>query len=120
MRVVIDLIEDIRESIANAESYQLMVALLKAEGPESNRMHYVGEAPIGSFEIDNEARRVYFQVVPEGCLRVGDLIPKLLILDMDAMMYRLSINVNEQYKQMEVVGFGKNDEEERYILFIQV
>jgi hypothetical protein len=28
--------------------------------------------------------------------------------------------VNTQYSDMEIVGFGKNDEEKRYILFIRI
>ena len=53
-------------------------------------------------------------------MTIGALIPSLLILDMDAMMYALKMDVNEKYKDMEIVGFGKNDEQKRYILFIKI
>jgi hypothetical protein len=39
---------------------------------------------------------------------------------MDRMMFELRIDVNAQYSDMEIVGFGKNEEEKRYILFIKI
>jgi hypothetical protein len=39
---------------------------------------------------------------------------------MDVMMYELKMDVNAQYENMEIVGFGKNDEQKRYILFIKI
>jgi hypothetical protein len=39
---------------------------------------------------------------------------------MDAMMYMFfKINMNAQYTNTDVVGFGKNDEEKCYVLFIK-
>jgi hypothetical protein len=34
-------------------------------------------------------------------------------------MFELKMDVNAEYKNMEIVGFGKNDEEKKYILFIK-
>ncbi|MBT8349386.1 MAG: hypothetical protein HKP62_08080, partial [Sulfurovum sp.] len=62
------------------------------------------------FNIDSSDKR----------LTIGELIPSVLILGMDAMMYELKMDVNTQYKDMEIVGFGKNDEQKRYILFIKI
>ena len=53
-------------------------------------------------------------------MTIGELIPSILILDMEAMLFVLKMDVNDQYKDMEIVGFGKNDEEKRYILFIKI
>jgi hypothetical protein len=39
---------------------------------------------------------------------------------MDVMMYELRMDVNEQYSNMEIVGFGKNEEMKKYLLFIKV
>jgi hypothetical protein len=39
---------------------------------------------------------------------------------MKHMMFELRMNVNAEYQDMEIVGFGKNDEEKRYILFIKI
>ena len=52
MKVIIDLIEDIRESIQNAETYSIAGMLLK-ENPENKKdLIYAGEASVGSFYID--------------------------------------------------------------------
>ena len=44
----------------------------------------------------------------------------MLIEDMDSMMFELRMNINSKYSNMEIVGFGKNDEDGRYILFIKI
>ena len=101
MKYIIDLIEDVREQIGNQEDFILTAMLLK-ENPEDS------ETLI--FKIDGSHSRI----------TIGDLIPHLLILDMDAMMYALRMDVNVQYSDVEVIGFGKSIEEKKYILFIKI
>ena len=121
MKVIIDLIEDIRESIANAEEYELRAGLLKEDPSDPSKLLYAGEAPLNRFALDEAKRQLIFRIDGSDTrIRIGELIPELLILDMDAMMYELRIDVNTHYADMEVVGFGKNDEEKRYVLFIKV
>ena len=55
----------------------------------------------------------------EGVLAVGEVVPSLLIADMDTMMYGIKVDLNDYYRDMEVVGFGKNDEAHRYVLLIK-
>ena len=121
MKVVIDLIEDIRESIGNVEAYVLTAGLLKEDPDDPARLIYAGEAKLTSFQLDETKRALVFSI--DGSkheITVGELIPPLLIADMDVMMYEVKIDVNAQYSDMEVVGFGKNDEEKRYVLFIKI
>ena len=121
MKVIIDLIEDIRESIANAEEYELMAGLLREEKTDPSKLIYVGEAYLNLFRLDDEGRQLVFKI--DGSNRrviIGELIPQLLILDMDKMMYELRIDVNTQYNDMEIIGFGKNEEMKRYLLFIRM
>ncbi len=121
MKVIIDLIEDIRESIANAEVYTLTAGLLKEDSSDPSKLIYAGEAPINGYAVEHDAKQLRFFIDgSENEVRVGDLIPELLIMDMDAMMYELRLDVNAQYSDMEIVGFGKNDEAQRYVLFIKV
>jgi len=121
MKVIIDLIEDIRESIANAESYQVMAGLLKEDADDPSRLIYAGEAPVNRFMVDPKKREVRFKIDgSDAVVTIGELIPELLILDMDAMMYGLKVDVNAAYREVEVVGLGKNDEERRYVLFIKL
>lgn len=121
MKVIIDLIEDIREQIGNNEAYEVTAGLLKTDTENSAKLIYAGEAPINMAALERENRKLRFKIDGSATkLTVGELIPEILILDMDAMMFELKMDVNVQYKDMEIVGFGKNDEEKRYILFIKI
>ena len=121
MKFIIDLIEDVREQIGNHEEYVMMAGLLKEDVEDKSKLIYVGEAPLNLAVLDDEKKQLMFKI--DGSDRkvtIGALIPPLLILDMDTMMYELRMEVSAQYKGMEIVGFGKNDEQKRYILFIKI
>jgi len=120
MKVIIDLIEDIRESIGNAEDYTLYAGLLKEDMDDASKLRYAGAASIASYGLDNERKELLFSVGNGNTeVTVGELIPSLLLLDMHAMMYLLKMDVNVEYKGLEIVGFGKSEEDKRYILFIK-
>ena len=119
MKVIIDLIEELRQSIANQEHYTLSVGLLKKDAKNTSQLHYAGEAPLHHFELDTIKSRLHFMHTQEETpLKVEALLPTLLILEMSTMMYPLEVTLNETYQNLEIVGFGKNDEEQRFILFI--
>ena len=119
MKVVIDLIEDIRESINNSESYNLTAMLLKEEKAQESKLIYAGEAPIGSFRMDESNKILFLEVDKEKkALSVGELVKHLLILDMDKMMYEVKILVSSRHPSKEVVGFGFNATDAKYVLFI--
>ena len=121
MKFIIDLIEDVREQIGNHEAYVVTAALLKADASDSSKLIYTGEAPLNLTILDDESKQLKFKIDgSEARVTIGALIPPLLILDMDAMMYALRMDVNVQYADMEIVGFGKNNEEKKYILFIKI
>jgi len=121
MKVIIDLIEDMREQIGNNEEYAVTAGLLKSDVNDPTKLIYAGEAPINVMALEREDRILRFKIDGSSSkLTIGELVPEILILDMDAMMFELKMDVNVQYKDMEIVGFGKNDEEKRYILFIKI
>jgi len=100
MKVIIDLIEEIRESIANAEEYLLTVALLKEDVNDPDKLVYMGEALVSGYQIDHNNKVLRLEVAGgDKSVRVGELIPQLLILDMDAMMYPIKVDVNTQYSE---------------------
>ena len=121
MKYIIDLIEDIREQISNNEDYIVTAGLLKTDENDSTKLIYAGAAPLTLAILDDKKKQLHF-TIDTGDIRVtiGALIPPLLMLDMDVMMYELRIDVNEKYKNMEVVSFGKNEEQKKYILFIKI
>ena len=121
MKYIIDLIEDVREQIGDHEEYIVTAGLLKEDENDSNRLILAGEALINLAILEDEKKQLLFKIASsDKRVTIGALIPPLLILDMDAMMYELRMDVNEQYRNMEIVGFGKNDEQKRYILFIKI
>ncbi len=121
MKVIIDIIEDVREQIGNQEAYEVTAGLLKTDPNDSLKLIYAGEAPLNTVQLEEEKRQLTFKIDGSNKkLTIGELIPSILILDMDAMMFELKMDVNAQYKDMEIVGFGKNEEEKRYILFIKI
>lgn len=121
MKVIIDLIEDIRESIANAEEFVITAGLLKEDPNDPSKLIYAGEAPLNRYHLDPIAKRLTFEMDGSNAeITVGELIPPLLISDMDVMMYELRMDVNTQYSNMEIVGFGKNEEMKQYLLFIKI
>ena len=121
MKFIIDLIEDVREQIGNHEAYVVMAGLLKEDVEDKSKLIYAGEAPLNLAVLNKVKKQLMFKIDgSDKRVTIGALIPPLLILDMDAMMYELRMDVNEEYKGMEIVGFGKNDQQKRYILFIKI
>jgi len=121
MRFIIDLIEDVREQIGNHEEYVVTAGLLKEDESDSSKLTYAGEAPLSLAVLNDEKKELTFKIdSSDKRVTIGALIPPLLILDMDVMMYELRMDVNEQYKNMDIVGFGKNDEQKKYLLFIKI
>ena len=121
MKFIIDIIEDIREQINNQEAYIMTAGLLKEDSNNIDKLIYSGEAKLNTWHMDEITKELIFAIDGSSDeITVGELIPPLLISDMDRMMFTLKIDVNAEYQNMEVVGFGKNDEEKRYILFIKI
>ena len=95
--------------------------MLKADESESEKLLYAGEAPLNVSILDEYNKQLKFKIDgSDARVTIGELIPPLLIADMDTMMFELKMDVNAQYRNMEIVGFGKNDEAKRYILFIKI
>ena len=119
MKVIIDLIEDIRQSIQNDEEYRLTAMLLKEDLEDKQKLIYAGEAPIGDFVIDRLSKELILSIKRDTPpLSVGELIKHLLILDVEQMMYEVKIAVSENHAPREVVGFGFNATDAKYALFI--
>ena len=121
MKYIIDLIEDIREQTSNHPHYTLYAMLLKEDPQDSEKLIYGGEAPINDFFLNNEKKEMSFSLSPHGnAMELGDLIDHLVIYDMDVMMHPVRVAVNHLHPAVDVIGFGKNDEEKKYILFIKI
>lgn len=121
MKYIIDLIEDVREEPGKQEDFVLTAMLLKKHPEDPEKLTYAGESPLNQFYLDDVDRKLIFKIDgSESRITVEELIPSLLILDMDMMMYRLKMDVNADYDDIDVIGFGTSAEEKKYILFIKM
>ena len=119
MKVVIDLIEDIRESIQNSEAYSVTAMLLKEDSNDKKNLIYSGESSVGSFFVDKISKELIFNVERDKeALSVGELVKHLLIMDMEQMMYEVKLSVSDDYAPQDLVGFGFNATDKKYALFI--
>ena len=121
MKVIIDLIEDVREQIGNHEAYEVTAGLLKTDENDSSKLIYTGEAALNSVKLEENKRQLTFKIDGSNkILTIGELIPSVLILDMDAMMFELKMDVNAEYKNMEIIEPQGARKQKRYILFIKI
>lgn len=119
MKVIIDLIEDIRESINNNEMYAVTAMLLKEQKSDAKELIYAGEASIGSFYVDKISKELILTIEKDKApLKIGELVKHLLIMEMDMMMYEVKLSVSEAHPPQELVGFGFNATDGKYALFI--
>jgi hypothetical protein len=119
MKVVIDLIEDIRDSINNNETYSIAGMLLKEDNQDKKNLVYAGEATVSSFYVDELSRELIFTVDnTQKPLVIGELVKYLLIMDMEKMMYEVKLAVSDEHAPQVLVGFGFNATDAKYVLFI--
>ncbi|HSR73860.1 MAG TPA: hypothetical protein VLL31_03380 [Sulfurovum sp.] len=121
MKVIIDLIEDIREEIGNQEDFIVTAMLLKEHPEDADKLVYAGEAPLNLFTLDESKKQLIFKIDgSHTIITVGELVKPLLILPMASMMHEIRMDVNAEYRDVEVIGFGKSMEEKKYIFFIKI
>ena len=119
MKYIIDLVEDIRESIPNDKAYQLVAMLLKENEQDRKDLIYAGEASVGSFYLDTLSKELILTIEQNRePLKVDELVKHLLIMDMEQMMYEVKLAVSEDHPPRELVGFGFNATDAKYALFI--
>ena len=118
MKVIIDLIEDIRSAIDNAPNFSLVGMALQEndEGTfvplwQSNIVHY---------RLDEEAKKLFLFLGKDEVLSVGTLLQELNSYSNEAMMYEICITFmrENQRTDQSLIGFGEALDEEKYLLFI--
>jgi hypothetical protein len=121
MKFIIDLIEDIRVEIGNQPNYTIHAMLLKEDGDDPEKLVYGGEAGVNRFDLDESDRKLMMKIDGSSdILTIGALVKHILIYDMEKMMYEVRLNVNYQYNDVEVIGFGKSVEEKKYFFFMKL
>ncbi len=114
MKVIIDLIEEIREAIANEETFTFLAMLLKED--EKGDLVFAGEALINDCIIEDEKLQFIIRQEPQE-VNVGTVLPLINGLPNEAMMYPVILKIGNT--SHDVVGFGNALEDKKFVLFMQ-
>lgn len=115
MKYIIDMIDDMRENIQNAKDYALLVMLLKEDSQKN--FQNAGEKIITSLHVDHEAKQLQLGFSDRSVIS-KDLLELLDSLEMQAMMYEIVVKISDEYPLMNVMGFGENHKDKKYIVFV--
>lgn len=118
MKVIIDLIEDIRESIANDKSFSLGAMGLSEN--ENGEFMPLWQSSICSYRLDEDAKKMFLFLGKEKALEVGSLLEILNALSNESMMYELYVSYTKENQRVDtpLMGFGESVSDKRYHLFI--
>lgn len=118
MKVIIDLIEDIREAISNEASFSLVAMALKEQ--ENGELIPSWESQICSMKVDEEKGRLFFFLGKGEALGVGSFLESVDALPNKAMMHEVLVSYAKESKRIDssLIGFGESLDEKKYFLFI--
>ncbi len=117
MKVVIDMIEDMREGIGSDGTFMLWAMGLKEESAGSYLPSW--QSPISHFEVDLEQGKV-FLFLGKTALDVQSMAAAFNAMENSQMMYELQLSYSREGKRVDspLIGFGENLEEKKYLLFL--
>ncbi|MFT7005082.1 MAG: hypothetical protein ACJAWW_002451 [Sulfurimonas sp.] len=116
MKYIIDMIEDIRENIQNAQNYTLLAMLLKED--EEKNYQNAGQKVITSIYVDNEAKELHLGFLDSDAT-TKELLACVNALDMKELMYEVVVKISDEHPLMPVIGFGENHEQKEYTFFVK-
>lgn len=115
MKYIIDMMDDLRENIQNAQGYALVAMLLKEA--EDGTFQNAGEKRITSFAVDPGAGALYLGFEEEAATTT-ELLACVNALPMEAMMYDVMLKISQKHPLMPVIGFGEDRERKEYLFFV--
>lgn len=114
MKVIIDLIEALREEIDNQGDYTLLAMLLKENA--SGELDVLGEKAISRIEMV-EDQLIFYVDVEDRTVFVEPLVKMFNGLKNEEMMFPVKISVSN--RMFDVIGFGKSDSDKKFVFFIE-
>ena len=118
MKLIIDLIEDIRTAINNDEAFTLEAMGLK----EQNNGEFLPswQSAISRMKLDEKERKLFLFLGKEDAINVGSFLKTLNALSNEAMMYEVCISYSKEEERINssLMGFGESLEDKKYLLFI--
>jgi hypothetical protein len=118
MKVIIDLIEDVRTAINNDGTFSLMAMGLK----EAENTEYIPawESRLCSMKLDDEKKALYLFLGKDKALGIGELLQDLNVLANEKMMYEVRVSYSKDAQRIDspLLGFGESLENKQYIFFV--
>lgn len=113
MKVIIDLIESIKDEINNQGDYTFLAMLLKEN--DVREMELVGEKPISRIAVvGNEL--IFYVDDKERIIFVEPVLIMLNDLENKEMMIPVKVSVSNQI--FDIIGFGKSEKDKKFVVFI--
>ncbi|MBU1217441.1 hypothetical protein KJ870_02085 [bacterium] len=116
MKYIIDMIDDMRENIENAKDYSLLAMLLKEDA--LGNFQNAGEKAITSLSVEHASKQLQLGFLDEN-VTTNTLLECVESLEMDSLMYEVSVKISNDYPIMPVIGFGESHEQKQYIFFVK-
>ncbi|MCJ7765671.1 MAG: hypothetical protein MUP09_06995 [Thiovulaceae bacterium] len=118
MKVIIDLIEDIRTAISNDKSFSLAAMGLKEE--ENGDFSPSWESGISGMKVDDAQNRLFLFLGKGEALTIESFLGEVNDLPISNMMYEVCISYSKEQARVDssLMGFGESFRDKKYLLFI--
>lgn len=118
MKVIIDLIDDVREALNNDNSFSLCAMGLK----ENEKGEFVPswQADTNQYKLDDKAKKLFLFLGKENAININAFLKELDVLSNEKMMYEIILSYSKNGERIDspVMGFGESAVEKNYFLFI--
>ena len=118
MKVIIDLIEDIRTTLETHKDFTLAVMALSKD-KEGNYLP-VWKSGVSHYELKESERKIYFYLAKEQTISALKISKEMNKLTNQEVMYEINIVFSKDNERVDkaLIGFGEAVEEKSYCLFI--
>jgi hypothetical protein len=118
MKVIIDLIEDIRTAINNDSDFSLSVMGLTENSDGEFTPSW--QSDVCQYRLSETDKKIYFLLGRENPLNIGSLLEELNALSNEAMMYEVCVSYSKENHRIDssLIGFGEALQDKKYLLFI--
>jgi hypothetical protein len=118
MKVIIDLIEDIRTAINNDKSFSMAAMGLKEEANGDFSPSW--ESGISSITVDDDQKKLFLFLGKDESLKIESLLEKVNALPIAKMMYEVCVTYSKEQERVDssLMGFGESFRDQKYLLFI--
>ena len=119
MKVIIDLIEDVREAIKNSQGFTLGTMGLQEQS--SGEFLPSWQSHLSKMQVDEKEKKLFFFLGKEANLELETCLEHLNRLSNEEMMYEVCVSYSHENNRVnsEILGFGESLEDKRYLLFIE-